>query len=245
MNPVVVQLANGNAFFIGIGMTVIAFTSRLWVNKRFWVMLLTVIWLLGISLVVLSAAPVSYWAYGIWLGFCIATRIAFNLRISSRSKIFVTVAFAVFSLIVCLVELPFHLVKNIPVSEGQTIYVVGDSISAGIGDKERTWPAVLGDLAQMKVVNLAVPGATLETAMYQANKITSTNALILVEIGGNDLLGHADSHTFYIQLDKLLAGLENKNSRVVMFELPLLPLWNSYGRDQRILAEKYGVTLIP
>jgi hypothetical protein len=63
---------------------------------------------------------------------------------------------------------------------------------------------VLGDLAQMNVVNLAVPGATLETAMYQANKFTSTNALILVEIGGSDLLGHTDSHTFYIQLDKLL-----------------------------------------
>jgi acyl-CoA thioesterase I len=94
-------------------------------------------------------------------------------------------------------------------------------------------------------VKLAVPGATLETAMYQANKITSTNVLILVEIGGNDLLGHTDSHTFYIQLDKLLAGLESKNSRVVMFELPLLPFWNSYGRDQRILAEKYSVTLIP
>jgi hypothetical protein len=30
-----------------------------------------------------------------------------------------------------------------------------------------------------------------------------------------------------------------------MFELPLLPFWNSYGRDQRILAEKYDVELIP
>jgi acyl-CoA thioesterase-1 len=104
---------------------------------------------------------------------------------------------------------------------------------------------VLGDLTQMKVVNLAAAGATLETAMYQANKITSTNALILVEIGGNDLLGHTDSHTFYTQLDRLLGGLRGKKSRLVMFELPLLPFWNTYGRDQRILAEKYDVTLIP
>ena len=30
-----------------------------------------------------------------------------------------------------------------------------------------------------------------------------------------------------------------------MFELPLLPFWNNFGRDQRELAKKYGVTLIP
>lgn len=222
-----------------------AFALRLWVNKRFWVILLTVLWLLGISLVVLSAAPVSCWLYGFWFGLCIATRVALNSHTSSRRKIWVTIAFAIFSLIVCLVELPFHLAKAISVSKNQTIYVIGDSISAGIGEKERTWPGVLGDLSGVRDVNLAVPGATLETAMYQANKITSTNSLILVEIGGNDLLGHTDSHAFFVQLDKLLGNLESKNSRVVMFELPLLPFWNHYGRTQRILAEKYDVTLIP
>jgi acyl-CoA thioesterase I len=140
MNPVVVQLANGNAFFIGIGMTVIAFAFRLWVNKRFWVMLLTVIWLLGISLVVLSAAPIPYWLYGVWFGLCVAARIVFNRRISFRSKISVTIVFAAFSLVICLVELPYHLPKTISVAKDETIYVIGDSISAGIGEKERTWP---------------------------------------------------------------------------------------------------------
>ncbi len=30
-----------------------------------------------------------------------------------------------------------------------------------------------------------------------------------------------------------------------MFELPLLPLTNSFGRSQRSLAKTFGVTLIP
>jgi len=59
------------------------------------------------------------------------------------------------------------------------------------------------------------------------------------------LLGNTDSRTFYRQLDKLLGKLKKGNHRIVMFELPLLPFWNSFGRDQRVLAEKYGVTLIP
>lgn len=245
MNPIVVQLANGNAFFIGIGMTVTAFALRLWLKKRFAVILLTVAWLIGISLVVLSATPISYWWYGVWFGLCIATRIAFNARISEKSKILITVAFAVSSLAICLIEAPFHLAKTVTVSHGQTVYVIGDSISAGIEEKEKTWPNVLGDLSGLEVVNLARAGATVDSGMDQAVRITSTNAVVIVEIGGNDLLGSTDSHTFYVQLDKLLARLKGENRQVVMFELPLLPFWNNFGRVQRQLANKYCVILIP
>ena len=156
-----------------------------------------------------------------------------------------TTAFAVYSLILCAVELPYHFTKNISVSHNQTIYVIGDSISAGIDDKEKTWPDVLGDLSQLKVVNLARAGATVEIATYQTKRITVSNTLVLVEIGGNDLLGSTDRRTFYRQLDQLLEELKGKDSRIVMFELPLLPFWNSYGSDQRMLAKKYGAVLIP
>lgn len=244
MNPLVVQIANGNAFFIGMGMTVIAFLLRLAWNNRFAVVLLMLAWLLGIGLVVLSAAPLSFWLYGMWFGLCIATRMALNIQ-SRKTKLFTTGAFAVFSLLLCLVELPFHFASTIPISKRQTIYVVGDSISAGLGEKEKTWPEVLGDLSDLKVINLARAAATLETAMDQANKIPATNALVLAEIGGNDLLGHTDSHAFYRQLDNLLAKLKSRNNQIVMFELPLLPSWNLFGMDQRALAKKYGVTLIP
>ena len=59
MNPVVLQIASGNAFFIGMGLTVLAFVLRLWLNGRIWVSLLTIAWLLGIGLVILSATPMS------------------------------------------------------------------------------------------------------------------------------------------------------------------------------------------
>ena len=95
------------------------------------------------------------------------------------------------------------------------------------------------------MINLARPGATVETALDQADGINAGKALVIVEIGGNDLLGHTDSHAFYGQLDKLLGKLKKENNRIVMFELPLLPFWNAFGKDQRVLAEKYGVTLIP
>lgn len=245
MNPVVVQLANGNAFFIGIGMTVIAFTLRFWLKQRFQAILLTVLWLLGISLVILSAAPIPLGFYAVWFGLCIATRLAINKRSSSKLSILITVAFAVFSLLICLIELQFHLAKSIPVSREQTVYIIGDSISAGIEQKEKTWPAVLSNMSQLRIVNLARAGATLETAADQVRGVASTNSLVILEIGGNDLLGSTDSHTFFVQLDNLLGKLKSKNAQLCMFELPLLPFWNEYGRDQRLLADKYNVTLIP
>jgi acyl-CoA thioesterase-1 len=245
MNPVVIQFANGNAFFIGIGLTVIAFALRLWLNGRVWVSLLTVGWLVGISLVILSATPMSFWLYGLWLGLCVMVWVAFVVQITFQLRASTIIAFAFFSLSLCLTELPYRLVQRVTVFTNQPVFVLGDSISAGIGAKERAWPAVLGDLSHLKVINLARPGASVETALDQASHITAINALVIVEIGGNDLLGHTDSHVFYGQLDKLLGKLKKGNHRLVMFELPLLPFWNAFGRDQRVLAEKYGVTLIP
>jgi acyl-CoA thioesterase-1 len=245
VNPVVLQIASGNAFFIGIGLTVIAFVLRLWRSSRVWVSALTVGWLVGISLVVLSATPMSFWLYGLWFALCAAVRIAFYVRTPFKWRAAMTGAFAFYSLSLCLTELPYRRVEPIAVFSSQPVFVLGDSISAGIGTKERTWPDVLGDLSHLKVTNLARPGATVETALDQARNITADDSLVIVEIGGNDLLGHTDSHEFYRQLDRLLVRLKQGSHRIVMFELPLLPFWNAYGSDQRFLAEKYGATLIP
>jgi acyl-CoA thioesterase I len=245
VNPVVLQIASGNAFFIGMGLTVLAFALRLWLNSRVSISLLTAGWLAGISLVLLSATPMSYWLYALWFGLCIAVRIAFIAQTSFQLKASTIIAFSFYSLSLCLTELPYRWVQPVTVFTNQPVYVLGDSISAGIGSKERAWPAVLGDLSRLKVINLARPGATVETALDQAGHITALNAIVVVEIGGNDLLGHPDRRAFYRQLDQLLGRLKKGNHRLVMFELPLLPFWNAFGTDQRVLAEKYGVTLIP
>jgi acyl-CoA thioesterase-1 len=245
VNPVVLQIASGNAFFIGMGMTVVAFALRLWLKSRLWVSALTIAGLVGMSLVVFSATPMSYWLYGFWFAFCLAVLIAFDVRTSSHLRMSIVLAFAFLSLSLCLTELPYRWLQPTTAFPNEPVFVVGDSISAGIGNKERPWPEVLGDLSHLKVINLARPGATLETAMDQVRNIADGNSLVFVEIGGNDLLGHTDSRTFYRQLDLLLLRLKSGSHRVVMFELPLLPFWNAFGTDQRVLAEKYGVTLIP
>jgi lysophospholipase L1-like esterase len=124
---------------------------------------------------------------------------------------------------------------------------LGDSLSAGkdLSSKERCWPAVLGDMTQLTVVNLAQPGARLRNAMEQVKRVTQTNAPIILEIGANDTLEEGPHVAkFREQLDALVDSLHDHRP-ILMFEIPLFPLQNAYGQAQREVAAKYGVMLIP
>jgi acyl-CoA thioesterase-1 len=85
----------------------------------------------------------------------------------------------------------------------------------------------------------------------QANQLPTADGLVLIEIGGNDLLGATSAREFERDLDALFsrvcgsAGASPSRRTVVMFELPLPPLSNEYGRIQRRLTNQYGVQLIP
>ena len=78
-----------------------------------------------------------------------------------------------------------------------------------------------------------------------AAQITPGDHLVLIEIGGNDLLSGVSSAEFGRNLELLLSKLAVPGRTMVMFELPLLPNAIAYGRIQRRLASNYGVWLIP
>ena len=245
MNPVVFQFSNGNVFFVGLVMVVAAHFLRLWCEGRILGLILTVCLIGGIVLVVFSATPFPIWFYCLWFGVCAAAATVFIGKFSFQRKLLVSFPALLCSIAMGLVELPYHLSPTIHASPKQTIVVIGDSISAGISTKERAWPDVLADKSHFKVINLARAGATTGSAFDQSARVTESNCLVFVEIGGNDLLGSTDSKTFSNQLDKLLGKLKERNSQIVMFELPLFPFCNGFGAAQRNLAKKYDAILIP
>jgi acyl-CoA thioesterase-1 len=245
VNPVALQFANGNVFFVGMVLTVIAVLLRRKANGRVANSLLNIACFTGISFVLLSATAIPLWAYGVWLGLCLAGMLTGGECASPRLRGATAILFTCFSLAVCIVEIPYHLRPLIETAQHQPVFVIGDSISSGIERTEQTWPNVLQEISRLRVTNLAEPGATVGSARMQAKGIIGSNALVIIEIGGNDLLGSTDSRTFYIQLDELLGELRAGNHQLVIFELPLPPFSNSFGRAQRVLARKHEVTLIP
>ncbi len=68
---------------------------------------------------------------------------------------------------------------------------------------------------------------------------------MLLELGGNDLLGSTTAVDFEAALDRLLAHVVAPEREVFYFELPPLPWNGSFTAAQRRVAARHGVKLIP
>ena len=151
---------------------------------------------------------------------------------------------------ICLITVPISesLHRRLSVLRGQAadhLVVIGDSISSGIDPHTFAWPVFFQRLTSIPVENLSRPGAGVIEARTMAAGIKPQDTLILIEIGGNDLLSDMPSAEFSQGLDSLLGSLRLPGRVLVMFELPLLPHRLGFGRAQRSLAAKYSVFLIP
>jgi len=246
MDPIVLRFADGTFFFVGLAAAALAVLLLLRFHNRLFRSCLTVLALLGIILVVISATPQPLWAYALWLLPVVGGLVLGNRANSPRNPRIVAGALvAAITAGFCLAEARYQHLPRMSVPNGKTVYVLGDSISAGMRKRERCWPAVLEETTGLAVVNLAQPGATAQSATKQAAGITETNSIIVVEIGGNDLLSGTEASVFRKQLDSLISLLRTGQHQVLMLELPLIPFKNAFGVAQRDLAAQYGVALLP
>ena len=136
----------------------------------------------------------------------------------------------------------FWTAPDSPVSE---ILVIGDSISAGLNDDDETWPRQLAEIVNVQITDVSQPGATLKSARTQNSRLRESPGLLVLEIGGNDLLEGLSVEQFETDLDQLLEAAVRRDRIVVMFELPLPPLCARYGAVQRKLSRKHDARLIP
>ena len=145
-----------------------------------------------------------------------------------------------------VVEIPWHVTPRLPPVDRPVLAVIADSVTAGMGENEAvTWPQRLAKEHGIPVHDYSRMGATVKSARRQAARLTPEDNLVLLEIGGNDLLGSSTARHFEAGLDQLLLDIGRPERTVVMFELPLPPTFNAYGGIQRRLAKRHGVILIP
>ena len=124
--------------------------------------------------------------------------------------------------------------------------VIGDSVSAGMEEGEaETWPSLLSRQHDIEIQDLSHVGETAGSALKRTTKVGIQHDYVVVEIGGNDILGSTSPSQFERDLETLLRELRRTNRQVVMFELPLIPFYHRYGMTQRQLSRKYEVALIP
>ncbi len=211
----------------------------------------------GAVLVALSAMALPLWAYAVW-GSAVGAWVVGRGRLAKRSTRtasagWTATAVWAIAVVACLaagaVQGWWMRTPDLRTLRDDPIYVIGDSLSAGLltEDPNSAWPMRLGRRTGRRVVNLAVPGATLESARAQARRARREGAgTILLLIGGNDVLQGISADRFALDLERLLAELgPDAGAHACLFELPLLPLMSEYGLAQRRAGRRTGIAIVP
>jgi acyl-CoA thioesterase I len=248
MNPVVLYFASGESFYAGVSLLLLAVALSRYLKRSWWLRLRNLAAWLGLALMVMACPPfswtvdaISFAAFVLW--FAVANQ-WLTWRGSEWRRLPGAVLFIVLLTLAAL-ELPRRRIPVIVGVPSDHFVVIGDSISSGIDPRVSAWPVVMQQLTNVPVKNLSRPGAQMVEAQDMAAKVTPEDRVVLIEIGGNDLLSGVSSVVFEKNLDATLSELVMPGRTIVMFELPLLPNRIAYGQIQRHLAAKYAVWLIP
>ena len=245
MNWVVFQIASGRVFFVAVALLVAAVGLRSSAAPRprrgaTWCLLM------GLISLSVSAAPLPIWAYAVIL-LSIAAGWGASRFGANAATATATATSALALLGVGLHEVRYQIMPVLTAVHGRQIAVIGDSITAGHGESDltRKWPAILRDRHGVAVEDHSKAGATAASAAKGLEQESIAASVVIVEIGGNDFLGGGSVEDFEAGLEALLKAVCEPGRQVVMFELPIPPLFEGFGRVQRDLASRHGVALIP
>jgi acyl-CoA thioesterase I len=244
LNWLVFHIVSGQAFFTGIALVIGAAFISTCRSTRWSKRLIALFSTIGVLAIVISSTAIPYWYYGAAGAAMLVWMVSIGRRGWRRWA--ASAVIAVWIGAACA-ELPYHFTRPLrPVSQ-RSITVIGDSISAGMGaeDKAATWPRILAGTRQVELHDLSHPGDTVASALKRVQQHPIRSPVIVVEIGGNDLLGATSAAQFADDLDALLTHLSAPGRQIVMFELPLPPFYHEYGRIQRTAASKHKVFLVP
>lgn len=240
--------AAGYSFFLGIALIICAILFSVFNKKLHQKLIIYTLIIIAAFLVFLSATPLPLWLYSVWAISALVWLFLIAFKISSSRRLFVTICivFAFLTIATFITELPYCFKPSFTNEKFEKLYIIGDSVSAGIGGQnEITWPKIFHNEFGINTIDLSESGATVSSAIRQAAQVSDENAIVLLEIGGNDLFAPTPYKQFEQSLRQILETVSSHQRKVVMLELPLLPKHVEYGRIQRRLAKQFKATLIP
>jgi lysophospholipase L1-like esterase len=247
MNSVALYFASGESLYLGAALLLLLIAVSPFMKSPWMLRLRNLGAWLALAMVVMACPPFALVVDLIFLTALVLWFIAWNRSSGQwlRSRTAATAVLGVLVLLLAAIEFSHRKMPVVVGKPSDHLVVIGDSISSGIDPRVPSWPLVLQETTGIAVKNLARPGAQSRDGLRMAEKLTPEDHVVLIEIGGNDLLEGVPSEEFSKALDALLSKASVPGRMVVMFELALFPHRIAYGRIQRGLAAKYGVWLIP
>jgi acyl-CoA thioesterase I len=106
---------------------------------------------------------------------------------------------------------------------GSTVLALGDSLTEGAGvTREEAWPNLLAGKTGWVVINGGLSGDTSEGALQRLPSLLQEHkpALVLVALGGNDMLRHLPEEETVANLDRIITLIKASGAKPVLLATP-------------------------
>ena len=130
-------------------------------------------------------------------------------------------------------------------SPGRTIVCLGDSITSGVGASPGpAYPALLQARLGTEVINQGVPGDTAEGGLARVEEALAADPwLVIVELGGNDILNRIPPERTEAALRQILERLLAARVAVLLVELDI-PFAGRQAEIYGRLGDDYDVPVL-
>lgn len=131
-----------------------------------------------------------------------------------------------------------------PVGPNEVIVAFGDSLTYGTGAAEsESYPAVLAQLIGRKVVRSGVPGEVTAQGLARLPQVIEEYrpALVIVCLGGNDMLRRVDEAHVRKNLREIIRTIRERGIGVVLVGVPKPALIASAPAFYGELAKEFGI----
>jgi len=131
-----------------------------------------------------------------------------------------------------------------PVGPNEVIVAFGDSLTFGTGATEsESYPAALGQLIGRKVVRAGVPGEVTEGGLQRLPAVIEEHrpALMIVCLGGNDMLRKVDEAQIKANLREIIRTIRAGGISVVLVGVPRPALITSTAEFYAEIAKEFNV----
>jgi acyl-CoA thioesterase I len=153
--------------------------------------------------------------------------------------------FALAALLLVLTAACGERVPALPrLGQADVVLAYGDSLTFGTGARpEESYPAVLAQLIGRTVVRSGVPGEVTEEALRRlpAELNAERPQLLLLCIGGNDLLHRVDEKRIESNIRTMIRMARDRGIAVVLIGVPKPRLIGGPPRFYAELAKEFGV----
>ncbi len=113
--------------------------------------------------------------------------------------------------------------KEEAIPAGSAVLALGDSLTEGYGVKpEEAWPALLAKRTGWLMINGGVSGDTSSAALQRLPSLLVEHrpVLVLVALGGNDMLRHVPQQETVANLDRILTLIKAHGAKAVLLATP-------------------------